>query len=89
MSGTAAPGVAAKKKSFVASERNEQQRGAFRQEVAELKVDDFVFVDEMGITTTLLELEFRRKVLPDETQGEQFTNRRLPQPFTHPPMHLR
>jgi transposase len=53
VSGTAAPGVAAKKKSFIASERNEQQRGAFRQEVAELKVDDFVFVDEMGITIDL------------------------------------
>jgi hypothetical protein len=29
-------------------------------------------------STTLLELEFGRKVPPDETQGNQFTNRRLP-----------
>jgi hypothetical protein len=38
--------------------------------------------------TTLLELKFGKKVSPDEAQGEQFPNRRLPQPFTHPPMHL-
>jgi transposase len=41
--------VTTKKKSFVASERHESQRRAFRREVAELTVDDFVFVDEMGI----------------------------------------
>ena len=53
MSGVAETGVAAKKKSFVASERNEQQRRAFRREVAELNVDDFVFVDEMGLNIDL------------------------------------
>ena len=42
-----------KKKSFIATERNEQQRGAFRQEVAEVKVDACVFVDEMSITLDL------------------------------------
>jgi hypothetical protein len=40
-------------------------------------------------TTTLLELEFGGKVLREETQGDQFANRRLPQPFAHPSMHLR
>jgi hypothetical protein len=40
-------------------------------------------------STTLLELEFRREVPCDEAQGEQFANRRLPQPFAHPPMHRR
>ena len=29
-------------------------------------------------STTLLELEFGGKVLREEAQGEQFTNRRLP-----------
>jgi transposase len=53
MSGATAVGVAAKKKSFVASERNEQQRQAFRREVMELNVGDFVCVDEMGINLAL------------------------------------
>ena len=53
MSGPAAPGVAANKKSFIASERKEQQRSAFRQEGAEWKVDDFVFVAAMGIPLDL------------------------------------
>jgi len=53
VSGVAAAEVAAKKKSFVASERNEEQRQAFRREVAELNVSDFVFVDEMGIKLDL------------------------------------
>jgi transposase len=53
VSRAAETGVVAKKKSFVASERNEQQRHAFRREVAELNVGDFVFVDEMGINIDL------------------------------------
>jgi transposase len=53
VSRAAETGVAAKKKSFVASERREQQRQSFRREVAELNVDDFVFVDEMGINIDL------------------------------------
>jgi hypothetical protein len=40
-------------------------------------------------STTLLELEFGRQVLREEAQSEQFPNRFLPQPFTHPPMHRR
>jgi transposase len=54
VSRAAESGVAAKKKSFVASERNAQQRRAFRRAVAELNVDDFVFVDEMGINLDLV-----------------------------------
>jgi transposase len=53
VSGAAEAGGAAKKKSFVASERDEQQRQAFRQEVAKWNVSDFVFVDEMGIALDL------------------------------------
>jgi hypothetical protein len=53
VSGVAETRVAAQKKSFVASERQEHQRQAFRREVAELKVDDFVFVDEMGLNLDL------------------------------------
>jgi transposase len=53
VSGAAEIGVAAQKKSFVASERNAQQRRVFRREVAELNVSDFVFVDEMGINIDL------------------------------------
>src|SRR2546426_7647664 len=53
VSGVAETRVAAQKKSFVASERNEQQRQAFRREVAELNVEDFVFVDEMGLNIDL------------------------------------
>jgi transposase len=53
VSGVAAVRGAAKKKSFVASDRQEHQRQAFRREVAELKVDGFVFVDEMGINIDL------------------------------------
>jgi hypothetical protein len=51
--GAAATGVAAKKKSFVASEQNEKKRRVFRREVAELNVGDLVFVDEMGINLNL------------------------------------
>jgi hypothetical protein len=40
-------------------------------------------------STTLLELKFGRQVLREEAQSEQFPNRFLPQPFTHPPMHRR
>jgi transposase len=53
VSGAAETGVAAQKKSFVASERNAQQRQTFRRAVAELNVGDFVFVDEMGINIDL------------------------------------
>jgi transposase len=52
-SGAAETGVAAQQKSFVASERNAQQRQTFRREGAELNVGDFVFVDEMGINLDL------------------------------------
>jgi len=41
--------VPRKKKSFVAGERNARKRRAFWRAVAELKAEDFVFVDEMGI----------------------------------------
>jgi transposase len=53
VAGAAETGVAAKKKSFVASERNEPQRQTFRREVAELNVGELVFVDEMGINIDL------------------------------------
>jgi transposase len=51
--GAAATRGAAKKKSFVASEQNEQKRRVFRREGAELNVGDLVFVDEMGINLNL------------------------------------
>jgi transposase len=51
--GAAEAGIAAKKKSFVAHERNARQRRAFRREVAEVNVGDLVFVDEMGINLSL------------------------------------
>jgi transposase len=53
VSGVTKTRVTTQKKSFVASERNEQQRRAFRREVAELNVEDFVFVDEMGLNLNL------------------------------------
>jgi transposase len=59
VSGAAAAKVAAKKKSFVASERTEQPRQAFRREVAELNVGDLVFVDEMGINIDLARVSGR------------------------------
>jgi hypothetical protein len=45
--------VPAPKKSFVARERNAQQRRVFRREVAELNGSAFVFVDAMGINIDL------------------------------------
>jgi transposase len=53
VSGATETGVAAKKKSFVASARQEPQRQTFRREVAELNVNDCVFGDEMGSNTDL------------------------------------
>ena len=52
--------MAAKKKSLSASERNRPEvteaREVFRNSVASLAVEDLVFVDESGVTTTMTRL---------------------------------
>lgn len=53
MSRVAETQITSGKKSLVSSEQDEKKRLAFRRQVAELNVLDFVFVDEMGINIDL------------------------------------
>lgn len=45
-----------KKKSLIASERNNRKRAAFRRKIADWDVHQFVFVDEMGTNLSLTRL---------------------------------
>lgn len=46
-------GVVAKKKSLIASERDEWARAAFRLRIAEVAASDFVVIDEIGLNVDL------------------------------------
>jgi transposase len=54
-----APGLDAEKKSLAASERREEERAAWREQVKTLDVDQFVFVDECGSNIALTPLYAR------------------------------
>ena len=56
MAGPAPPRLDAEKKSLAASERNEAARTAWREAVAQLDPQQFVFVDESGTHTALTRL---------------------------------
>jgi hypothetical protein len=45
--------VVAKKKSLIASERDEWARAAFRLRIAEVAASDFVVIDEIGLNVDL------------------------------------
>jgi transposase len=47
------PGLVAKKKSLIASERDEWARTAFRLRIAEVAAADFVVIDEIGLNVDL------------------------------------
>ena len=47
------PGLVAKKKSLIASERDEWARAAFRLRIAEVAAADFVVIDEIGLNVDL------------------------------------
>ena len=53
VAGAAPPGLDAEKKSLAASERDEEARAAWREAVARLDPEQFVFVDESGTHTVL------------------------------------
>lgn len=48
-----------KKKTLTASERDEEARAAFREQIAQLAIDDLVVVDEMGSSISLTRLYAR------------------------------
>jgi transposase len=54
-----APGLDAEKKSLAASERREEERAAWREQVRTLDVNQFVFVDECGSNIALTPLYAR------------------------------
>ncbi|HST87226.1 MAG TPA: hypothetical protein VLJ14_02520 [Ktedonobacterales bacterium] len=56
MAGPAPPGLDAEKKSLAASERDEEARTAWREAVAQLDPQWFVFVDESGTHIALTRL---------------------------------